>query len=111
MTEVELTILAPASRVEECRTLAAYFPRGVGMFLVPVYTAGTATIAYYISTGRIDKVIADALDNPAEFAQQVGADPEYISGLRDEMIVSDDHYDIVLADYNLSLAPVMEEEG
>lgn len=105
MTEVELTILAPASRVEECRTLAAYFPRGVGMFLVPVYTKGTSTVAYYISTGKIDKAIADALDNPAQFAQQVGADPEYITGLRDDMIVSGEDYDIVLADYNLSLTP------
>ena len=110
MTEVELTILAPASRVEECRTLAAFFPRGVGMFLVPVYTAGTSTVAYYISTGKIDKAIADALDAPADFAERVGADPEYITGLRDEMIVSDDPYDIVLADYNLSLTPTTEEE-
>lgn len=108
MTEVHRTILAPASRVEECRTLAAYFPRGVGMFLVPVYTAGTSTIAYYISTGKIDKAIAVALDNPAAFAEQLGADPEYITGLRDEMIVSDDEYDIVLADYNLSLTPTEE---
>lgn len=110
MTEVHRTILAPAARVDECRTLAASFPRGVGMFQVPVYTAGTSTVAYYISTGKIDKAIADALDNPAQFAQQVGADPEYITGLRDEMIVSGEDYDIVLADYNLSLTPVMEGE-
>lgn len=57
MTEVHRTILAPASRVEECRTLAASFPRGVGMFKVPVYTACTDTVAYYISTGKIDKVL------------------------------------------------------
>ena len=105
MTEVELTILAPADRVEECRTLAAFFPRGVGMFKVPVYTAGTSTIAYYISTGKIDRTIADALDAPERFAEQVGADPVYIAGLRDEMIVSGETYDIVLAEHNLSLTP------
>ena len=78
------------------------------MFIVPVYIKGTATIAYYISTGKIDKDIADALDVPAQFAEQVGADPVYISGLRAALFVSTDKHDMVLVDYNLSLTPTEE---
>ena len=106
--ETFLTIAAPADRVEECRALAAHFPGGAGMFEVPVYIKGTATIAYYISTGHIDKAVADALDNPADFAAQVGADVEQVTALRAAMIVSTDKHDVVLAAHGLSLTATEE---
>ena len=108
MSRVETfrTILVPASVVEECRALAAHFPGGDGMFVVPVFTGDTIT--HYISTGHIDKAVADALDNPADFAAQVGADVEQVTALRAAMIVSTDKHDVVLAAHGLSLTATEE---
>lgn len=109
-SEAFRTIIVTSDDAEKCRALAANWPGGSGMFQVALRTIGANEPTHYISTGYIEQSVAAALDDPAAFAEQVGAEPEYITGLRDDMIVSDDHYDIVLADYNLSLTPTPEGE-
>lgn len=105
MSRVETfrTILAPASVVAECRALAASFPGGEGMFVTPVYTG--SEITHYISTGKIEQSVADMLDNPAQFAAAIGADPAHVQAIRDQMDISTGPYQDALTRLGLTLEP------
>lgn len=85
-TDVRRTITVPASSVETYRTMAATWPGGVGMFVVPCYTG--QTITHYISSGKIDAGAAAVIDNPEQFAELAGITVEQAQALRDGMDVS-----------------------
>jgi hypothetical protein len=117
--ETHRTIIVPSAVVEQCRALAARFPGGQGMFTTRLYAMsgkplrdidGYVLPDYYISSGKIDQSVADALDDPASFAAQVGAGVEEVTVLRAAMHVStrtDVHAE--LAELNMSLTPTMED--
>ena len=109
-TETFRTILVPAAIAETARQLAAHWPGGEGMFLVPVYTGSELT--HYISTGYIDAAVAEMLDDPTAFAEATGIPPEQAESLRSQLIIStepDVHAD--LAARGFSLEPQGDTDG
>jgi hypothetical protein len=104
--ETHRTILVPADNVSAYRQLAAHFPGGSGMFVTPLYTG--AALTHYISSGFIDKAVADMLDDPAAMAQATGATVEQTTALREQMHIStrtDVHAE--LAELGLTLEAVV----
>lgn len=99
--ETHLNIICSASVITEARALAAHFPGGEGMLVIPLYTG--AEITHYISTGKIEQSVADMLDNPAQFAAAIGADPAHVQAIRDQMDISTGPYQDALARLGLTL--------
>src|SRR5690625_4338868 len=83
MTEYTmLTAIVPAETVETyCAMAAGLHAAGAGMFLTPIYTGEELT--HYISTGKIDTVFTDLLQDPELFAQETGCTEEEAQGLQD----------------------------
>jgi len=75
--------------------MADTWPGGVGMFITPLRNKETGVLTHYLSSGKIDATIAEAMpwwDRQVEppvyyegnvelLAQMTGATPEYISEL------------------------------
>lgn len=99
--ETHITIICPASVIEQARALAANFPGGEGMLVTPLYTG--AELTHYISTGYIEQSVADMLDNPSAFAAAIGADPEQVQAIRDQMDISTGPYQDALDRLGLTL--------
>ena len=98
------TLIVPAEISEKCRTLAARWPGGIGMFTVPLYTG--KNITHYISTGYIKTEVAEILDNPEAFAEATGIPQEEAELLRSQIHIStrqDVHTE--LSELGLSLKP------
>lgn len=94
------TIIVDASVITEARALAASFPGGEGMFVTPLYTG--SEITHYISTGYIDKPVADLLGNPAAFAEATGTDPAQAQAVMDGMDISAEPWPEAIARLGLS---------
>jgi hypothetical protein len=99
--ETHITIICHASVITEARALAAHFPGGAGMLVTPLYTDSEVT--HYISTGMIDQSVADMLDDPADFAAVVGADPVQVQAIRDQMDISTEGWEVALSRLGLAL--------
>lgn len=81
-TYTQITIVVPAETAQTYRDLAASLhPAGEGMFLTPLYSGEELT--HYISTGKIDAVFTDVLQDPELFAQETGCSEEEAQGLQD----------------------------
>lgn len=100
--ETHITIICPASVIDQARALAAHFQGGEGMLVIPLYTG--AEITHYISTGYIDQSVADMLDNPSAFAAAIDAGPVQVQAVRDQMDISTGTYQEALNRLGLTLA-------
>jgi len=68
--------------------MAATWPGGVGMFVVPCYDKVTRELTTYISSGKIDEGAADVIEDVPRFAELAGITVEQAQALRDNMDVS-----------------------
>lgn len=69
----------------------------------PAMPPSGAEITHYISTGCIEQSVADMLDNPADFADAIGADPAQVQAIRDKMDISTGPYQDALTRLGLTL--------
>lgn len=83
MTEYTLiTVIVPAETVDSYRAMAALLhPAGAGMFITQLYTG--EDITHYISTGKVDTVFTDVLQDPELFAQETGCSEGEAQALKD----------------------------
>lgn len=92
MSNLVRTILVPEALLSTVQSALSEIPEASGMFSVPCYTSGTATLAYYISYGSVSTELVTILEG--------------IEGVD----VSAEDCQTALSRLNLSLSSTMPEE-
>lgn len=70
---VHRCLIVPAALQVQCQALAASLtPAGAGMWTTPMSTTGSGSPTHFISSGLVDKVLADLLDSPQALATGTG---------------------------------------
>jgi hypothetical protein len=102
-TFVHRVLIVPVSIVAQCRSLAAQFPSGAGMWQTPLSPTGALPATHYISSGKIWQEFADMLASPEALSTATGIPLAQAQPILGGCIVSSDDPWVVLANAGLVL--------